>query len=110
MRVISGNEPEEFMDDLRIKNKDWKFVFNGKAIKGDVESIRGFHDPDGFRKEFKEVKKIREAKTFEAQPIYRVLSDRGIYFFGGSKSYKQWNPCPSLFGKALFYPYKTNCY
>lgn len=45
----------------------------------------------------------RVAGAFLAQPTYRVLRDRGTYSFGGSKAYKKWSPCPSLFCKLQLY-------
>jgi len=45
----------------------------------------------------------RVTEVFLAQLIYRVLRDRGTYSLGGTKAYKKWSPCPSLFCKLQLY-------
>jgi hypothetical protein len=101
------------VDDLGIKYEGLNTFFNKKAVKGDVESTRRFHNNDCVSKGFKKVKEIREAlirflsltASFPVagakvtQPTYWQLKDRWTYSYGGLIAYKVWSPCPNLFYK-----------
>jgi len=111
--VVSRDKLKESLDDLGVKYEGLNTFFNKKAVKGDVESTRRFHNNDCVSKGFKKVKEIREALirflsltpsspvagAKVTQPTYWQLKDRGTYSFGGLIAYKRWSPCPNLFYK-----------
>ena len=59
--VVSGDKFKESVDDFRVKDEGLDTFFNEKAVKGDVEPTRGFHNNNRFREGFEKVKEIREA-------------------------------------------------
>jgi hypothetical protein len=111
--VVSRDKLKESVDDLGVKYEGLDTFFNKKAVKGDVESTRRFHNNYCVSKGFKKVKEIREAlirflsltASFPVagakvtQPTYWQLKDRWTYSYGGLIAYKVWSPCPFLFYK-----------
>jgi hypothetical protein len=59
--VVSRDKLKESVVDLGIKYEGLNTFFNKKAVKGDVESTRRFHNNYCVSKGFKKVKEIREA-------------------------------------------------
>jgi hypothetical protein len=59
--VVSTDKLKESVDDLGVKYEGLDIFFNKKAVKGDVESTRRFHNNDCVSEGFKKVKEIREA-------------------------------------------------
>jgi hypothetical protein len=59
--VVSRDKLKESLDDLGVKYEGLDISFSKKAVKGDVESTRGFHDNDCVSEGFRKVKELREA-------------------------------------------------
>jgi len=59
--VVSRDKLKESVDDLGVKYEGLDIFFSKKAVKGDVESTRRFHDNDCVSEGFKKVKELREA-------------------------------------------------